>query len=68
MPRPVVVHAGRAALLLAAAALGGAVSVLPIPAAAQSDPAAQALIERLRPSAVGPSRGIRIPGESPPHR
>jgi outer membrane protein OmpA-like peptidoglycan-associated protein len=40
-----------------------AVILAPAPeAAAQSDPAAQALIDRLRPSVGGGTRGLRIPG------
>jgi outer membrane protein OmpA-like peptidoglycan-associated protein len=36
---------------------------LPQPAAAQSDPATRALIERLRPQPGGATRGIRLPAE-----
>ena len=55
MARVVALAAG-AALLLGTAALP--------PAAAQSDPAAEALIERLRPG--GQTRGIRLPGAQAP--
>lgn len=40
----------------------------PPQAAAQTDPAAQALIDRLRPAAGGSTRGIRMPAEPPPAR
>ncbi|MBL6456906.1 OmpA family protein [Belnapia sp. T6] len=49
--------AGTAALLAAFA--------LPTIATAQSDLAAQSLIDRLKPSAGSGTRGIRIPGDSP---
>jgi len=55
----------RPVLLLGAAALALAVAS-PLPGAAQSDPAAQALIDRLRPSVGAGTRGIRVPGEAPP--
>ncbi len=59
MPRFLIALAPAAILALAA---GGA----PLPAAAQSDPAARALIDRLRPSVTpGATRGIRVPGETP---
>jgi len=48
--------AGAAALILA--------TTLPAPVAAQSDAAAQSLIDRLKPSAGGGTRGIRVPGEA----
>lgn len=50
-------------LLLAGAAALALFSGAP-PAAAQSDPAALQLIERLRPQAGGQTRGIRVPGAS----
>lgn len=62
----------RPLLLLGPIALVAAVFVAPPPpltpraAAQSSDPAAQALIDRLRPRASAPSRGIRVPGEAPP--
>lgn len=56
MARPIALAAGLAIIL-------GAGSV-PAPAAAQSDPAAEALIERLRPG--GQTRGIRLPGAQAP--
>jgi outer membrane protein OmpA-like peptidoglycan-associated protein len=56
MARPIALAAGLALVLGAGAA--------PAPAAAQSDPAAEALIERLRPG--GQTRGIRLPGAQAP--
>jgi outer membrane protein OmpA-like peptidoglycan-associated protein len=56
MARPIALAAGLALILGA-----GAVHA---PAAAQSDPAAEALIERLRPG--GQTRGIRLPGAQAP--
>ncbi|MCS6930895.1 MAG: OmpA family protein [Acetobacteraceae bacterium] len=56
MARPLVL----ATVLVAGLAAAG----LPAPAAAQSDPAAQELIERLRPG--GQTRGIRLPGQQTP--
>ncbi|MDB5372433.1 MAG: outer membrane protein OmpA, partial [Belnapia sp.] len=43
-----------------------ATTVTPVPAVAQSDLAAQSLIDRLKPSASSGTRGLRIPGEAPP--
>jgi OmpA-OmpF porin, OOP family len=54
----------RLKLLLGAAALALA-TALPGPVAAQSDSAAQSLIDRLRPSTGSGSRGIRVQTESP---
>lgn len=51
----------RLALLLGAVAVATTTLILPGPVAAQSDPAAQALIDRLRPSANAGTRGLRIP-------
>ncbi|MFN6953726.1 MAG: OmpA family protein [Acetobacteraceae bacterium] len=56
MARPIALAAGLALALGAGA--------VPAPAAAQSDPAAEALIERLRPG--GQTRGIRLPGAQAP--
>lgn len=56
MARPIALAAGLALILGAGTA--------PAPAAAQSDPAAEALIERLRPG--GQTRGIRLPGAQAP--
>jgi outer membrane protein OmpA-like peptidoglycan-associated protein len=56
MARPIALAAGLAIILGAGA--------VPPPAAAQSDPAAEALIERLRPG--GQTRGIRLPGAQAP--
>jgi outer membrane protein OmpA-like peptidoglycan-associated protein len=56
MARPIALAAGLALILGAGA--------VPAPAAAQSDPAAEALIERLRPG--GQTRGIRLPGAQAP--
>jgi OOP family OmpA-OmpF porin len=56
MSRPIALAAGLALLL----GTGTAVT----PAAAQGDPAAEALIERLRPT--GQTRGIRMPGTQAP--
>lgn len=55
----------RLAPLLGAVAVIAASVPIPTPAGAQSDPAAQALIDRLRPSVGGGTRGIRIPGGDP---
>ena len=51
----------RLTLLAGVVALGA----LAAPARAQSDFAAQSLIDRLKPSAGAGTRGLRIPGESP---
>lgn len=56
MARPIALAAGLAIILGAGA--------VPAPVAAQSDPAAEALIERLRPG--GQTRGIRLPGAQAP--
>ena len=56
MARPIALAAG---LILVLGASAG-----PAPASAQSDPAAEALIERLRPG--GQTRGIRLPGAQAP--
>jgi len=58
MARPIALAAGLALMLGAGA--------VPAPAAAQSDPAAEALIERLRPG--GQTRGIRLPGAQAPEQ
>jgi outer membrane protein OmpA-like peptidoglycan-associated protein len=52
-------------LVPATVALAIAFAPVPHPALAQSDPAAQALIDRLRPAASGATRGIRVPGSEP---
>jgi OOP family OmpA-OmpF porin len=52
----------RLALLVAAVAWAATILMPAGPAAAQSDPAAQALIDRLRPSANAGTRGLRAPG------
>jgi outer membrane protein OmpA-like peptidoglycan-associated protein len=49
---------------VSAAALAVILPTAP-PATAQSDPAAQMLIDRLRPTAGGATRGIRVPGAEP---
>jgi outer membrane protein OmpA-like peptidoglycan-associated protein len=54
----------RLTMLAGAVALVAATAV-PGPAMAQSDSAAQSLIDRLRPSAGSSSRGIRVHNESP---
>ncbi|WP_149536217.1 OmpA family protein [Siccirubricoccus phaeus] len=54
----------RLSLFLGASALALALA-LPGPAAAQSDSAAQSLIDRLRPSTGSGSRGIRVPTDQP---
>jgi outer membrane protein OmpA-like peptidoglycan-associated protein len=43
-------------------AAAAALPLTPAPALAQADPAAQLLIDRLRPKAGGATRGIRVPG------
>jgi outer membrane protein OmpA-like peptidoglycan-associated protein len=53
----------RLTMFLGAVALAAATAV-PGPAAAQSDSAAQSLIDRLRPSAGSGSRGIRVQSET----
>jgi outer membrane protein OmpA-like peptidoglycan-associated protein len=53
----------RLTMFLGAVALVAATAA-PDPAAAQSDLAAQSLIDRLRPSAASGSRGIRVQGEA----
>ncbi|GGC58707.1 hypothetical protein GCM10011504_41140 [Siccirubricoccus deserti] len=53
----------RLTMFLGAVALVAATTA-PGPAAAQSDLAAQSLIDRLRPSAASSSRGIRVQGEA----
>jgi OmpA-OmpF porin, OOP family len=58
MPRFLHPIAG-AALLMAVA------TVLPTPVPAQSDPAAQSLIDQLRPHAGSGTRGIRLPSAEP---
>lgn len=47
--------------LTGAALLAGCLTGLPLPTAAQSDPAALQLIEQLRPRAGAATRGIRMP-------
>ena len=54
----------RPSLLAGTAFLAGLLAS-PLPVAAQSDPAAQALIDQLRPRVGGQTRGIRVPGEAP---
>lgn len=44
----------------------GLALVEPQPVAAQTDPAAKALIDRLKPSASSATRGIRLPSAPPP--
>jgi outer membrane protein OmpA-like peptidoglycan-associated protein len=55
----------RLALLLGAVVVATATLPFSAPALAQSDPAAQSLIDRLRPTAGGATRGIRVPGGDP---
>lgn len=52
-------------ILMAGVAAMLVVGIVPPPAWAQSDVAAQSLIDRLRPSANSGTRGIRIPGAAP---
>jgi outer membrane protein OmpA-like peptidoglycan-associated protein len=55
----------RSPLLVGAGLLAGLITA-PAPLFAQSDPAAQALIDQLRPRvSSGQTRGIRVPGEAP---
>jgi OmpA-OmpF porin, OOP family len=54
----------RVTLLAGTAALIAAMAI-PVPVAAQSDSAAQSLIDRLRPTTGTGTRGIRVPGEAP---